>query len=144
MIKFPMKFEVEARGPSGIGSPWTAKAEQLPSIQCAIPKEFAGPGGGYSPEDLFALAVLSCLIATYKVYCEKEKITFDEIQGTSAATADKSPQGQGFLITHIEIHVIVKGSSDSEKAKKLLEMAIRDCAIGNSIKSSKTFHSDVS
>jgi hypothetical protein len=36
------------------------------------------------------------------------------------------------------------GTSDPDKAKKTLELAIKDCAVSNSIKSGKTFHLNVS
>ena len=71
MIKFPMKFEAEAHATPGASTQWTAQTDLLPPIPSAIPPEFMGPGGGYSPEDLFALALLNCLIATFKVYAEK-------------------------------------------------------------------------
>ena len=140
MVKFPMKFEVEARAPCGVSSQWIAQGDQLPPIPSAIPPDFMGPGGGYSPEDLFGIAVLNCLIAMYKVYCEKSKISFGEIKGKAVLTADKDPSSASFYISQIDVFLDVSGSSDSEKARKLLDLAIKDCPIGNSIKSAKSFH----
>ncbi|EKE07986.1 MAG: hypothetical protein ACD_17C00407G0001, partial [uncultured bacterium] len=53
MIKFPMKFQVQAQAGAGSHTKWDAQTEHLAPISCAIPPEFMGPGGGYSPEDLF-------------------------------------------------------------------------------------------
>jgi uncharacterized OsmC-like protein len=103
-----------------------------------------GPGGGYSPEDLFALAVLNCLIATYKAYCDKSKISFREVRGKALLTVDKIAANGGFSMTHIDITVKVAGASDPDLAKKTLETAIKDCAVSNSIKTGKTFHIDIS
>ena len=139
MVKFPMKFEVEAKAPSGVSSQWIASREELPPIPSAIPPEFMGPGGGYSPEDLFGIAILNCLIALYKVYCEKSKISFQEIKGKAVLTADKEPSSVSFYISHVDLFLEVSGSSDPEKGRKLLEAAIKDCPISNSIKSSKSF-----
>jgi uncharacterized OsmC-like protein len=144
MVKFPMKFEVQASASSGIHTPWTSQSDQLPPIPSAIPPEFMGPGGGYSPEDLFALAVLNCVIATFKVYCEKAKITFETIQGKANLTVDKLATEAGFGMTQIDITLNVLGTSDPDKAKKTLELSIKDCAVSNSIKSGKTFHLNVS
>ena len=143
MIKFPMKFEVEARSSSGISSQWVAQGDNLPPIPSAIPPDFMGPDGGYSPEDLFGIAILNCLIAMYKVYCEKSKLAFQEIQGKAILTADKDPGSVSFYISHVDIFLNVSGSSDPDKGKKLLETAIKDCPISNSIKSSKSFHVEV-
>ena len=140
MVKFPMNFEVEAKAPSGISSQWIAQANHLPPIPSAIPPEFTGPGGGYSPEDLFGIAVLNCLIALYKVYCEKSKLVFQEIKAKAVLTADKDPASVSFYISHIDVFLTVEGASDQEKARKLLESAIKDCPISNSIKSAKSFH----
>ncbi len=140
MVKFPMEFEVEAKALSGIQSPWTSQADSLPPIPCAIPPEFMGPGGGYSPEDLFALSVVNCMIATFKVYAEKSKVSFQAVRAKAELTVDKFATEAGFGMTHIEITFQIDGAQDKEKAKKTMETAIKDCAVGNSIKSGKTFH----
>ncbi|HSX26132.1 MAG TPA: OsmC family protein [Chlamydiales bacterium] len=142
MIKFPIKFEVEASAPQGSHGNWTAQTDLLPPIPCAIPPEFMGPGGGYSPEDLFAISLLNCLMATFKVYCEKSKVTFDEIKGKVILTVDRI-QPQGFAMTHADVSFHITGASDAEKARKIMDNAIKDCAVSNSIKTGKTFHIDI-
>ena len=139
-----MKFEVHARGSKGTSTLWNAHVDGLPPIDCAIPAEFAGPGGGYSPEDLFSLSLISCLIATFKVYCEKSNVTFEQVQSRAILIIDRHP-GENFIgITQIEVFIDVTGASDAEKVKGLLEKSIKDCMISNAIKSGKTFHLNVS
>ena len=138
-----MKFEVAANASSGIGSQWSAQTDKLPPIPSAIPPEFMGPGGGYSPEDLFAISVVNCMIATYKVYCEKSKVSFDEIKTRTVLTVDKNASEPSFYMSHLEFFIDVSGCSDPERGKKLLEAAIKDCAVSNSIKSAKSFHLNV-
>ncbi|MBM3184162.1 MAG: OsmC family protein [Chlamydiae bacterium] len=142
MLKFPLKFEVTSVSPAGISSVWKSQAGGLPPIPSAIPPEFMGPGKGYSPEDLFAISVMNCIIATYKVYCEKSKISFQEILGKATLTVDM--QDGSLKMTHLDIAFDVKGATDIEKARKVLDNAIRDCAVSNSIKSGKTFKITVS
>ena len=144
MLKFPMKFEVEATATSGISTQWTAKSHHLSPIPCAIPPEFTGPGGGYSPEDLFAMSVLNCIIATYKVYMEKSGVAFSSLKGRVVVTVDKNPADPGFNMSHLEFFIDVTGASNVEKARKLLDSGIKDCAVSNSVKSGKTFHLNVS
>lgn len=139
-----MKFEVKAASTSGANTQWDGGTEHLPSIIFAIPPEFMGPGGGYSPEDLFALSLLNCLIATFKVYAEKSRVTFQEIQGRITLTVDKIPGESGFAMTHADVFFDLTGVPDKEKAKKLLDQAIKDCAVSNSIKTEKTFHINIS
>ncbi len=135
-----MKFEVQASSHFGIGCKWSAQTEHLPPIECAIPPEFEGPGGGYSPEELFAIALLNCLIATFKVFSEKAKESFQEIHTRAILTMDRVPENSGFAITQAEIFFDIKSPSDEQKIRKLLEKAIKECAISNSIKTGKTFH----
>jgi uncharacterized OsmC-like protein len=144
MIKFPIKTEVKATATEGARKTWTVQAGSLPVIVSAIPPEFLGPGGGYSPEDLFALALLNCIIATFKVYCEKFKISFQELKSRAILTVDQQSSDNLVWMKHIEVFVDVTGSSDPEKIRRQLECAVKDCAVSNSIKSGKTFHLNVS
>lgn len=144
MIKFPMKFEVSASSPAGISAKWEGSSTHLPPIVCAIPPEFMGPGEGYSPEDLFALSLLNCLLATFKVYAEKSGVGFQEIRGKIQLTLDKIPGESGFAMTNADVFFDLIGASDQAKAKKILDQAIKDCAVSNSIKTGKTFHINIS
>ena len=139
-----MKFEVSASASPGASSIWQAICDKLPPINCAIPPEFMGPGGGYSPEDLFALSLLNCLIATFKVYAEKSKVGFQEIKGRINLTVDKIAGESGFAMTQADVFFDVTGASDRDRVKKLLDQAIKDCAVSNSIKTGKTFHINIS
>lgn len=138
-----MKFEVRASSPSGVGSTWTSQTNHHPPIPISIPPEFMGPGGGFSPEDLFAMSVLNCIIATFKVYAEKSKAAFSEIKGKAVLTVDKQAESPAIGMTHIDISLDVTGASDQENIRKLLDKAIKDCAVSNSIKSGKTFQINI-
>lgn len=143
MIKFPMKFDVFANSPKGINTTWKAGEKDLPPIESAIPPEFMGPGGGYSPEALFALSIVNCIIATFKVYAERGALSYEKVEGNASLTVDKLPEG-GFGMTQIDITLDVTQASHVDNVRKTLEQAIKDCAVSNSIKSGKTFHVNVS
>lgn len=144
MIRFPVKTEVKATATQGVRTHWDAQAGTLPAINSSIPPEFLGPGGGYSPEDLFAIALVNCIIATFKVYCEKFKLSFAELHAKAILTTDLQPSDNLIWMKHIEVFIDVTGSSDEEDIRRQLESAIRNCAVSNSIKSGKTFHLNVS
>jgi|GEM_PF-343269 len=143
MIKFPIKTEVKASATEGVRKSWTVQSDSLPEIVSAIPPEFLGPGGGYSPGDLFTLSLLNCIIGTFKVYCEKFKISFRELNSRAILTIDQQQADNIILMKHIEVFIDVSGASDRDKVRKQLENAIKDCAVANSIKSGKTFHLNV-
>jgi uncharacterized OsmC-like protein len=140
MLKFPLSFEVESNTPKGMNTTWESKSGSLPPISCAIPPEFSGPGGGYSPEDFFAMAALNCIIATFKVYAEKSNQEFENLSGKVKAIMNKDPKEGCLAITDLEIEIHIKGAKDPEKIKKTVEQAIKECAVCNSIKCGKTFN----
>lgn len=143
MVQFPLHFEIEATAKEGIGQTWETKIKDSPPVKATIPVEFGGPGDGYSPEDFFAMGVLNCIIATFKVYCEKGSLHFENLTSSAKATMGKHPTEHCLCITEIEISINVEGSSDADKVKKTLEHSIKECAISNSITSGKTFHLNV-
>ena len=138
-----MNFEAESTAKAGIQQTWNAKADSYPPIISSIPAEFGGPGGGYSPEDLFALALVNCLIATFKVYAEKSNVVYDEIKAHAKLTLDKDPAGASLLMTQVETTFDITGAQDKEKVKKTLESSIQHCAVSNSIKSGKTYQINI-
>jgi len=139
MIKYPLVFDVEAKSTSGIETLMEGAAHNNPPIPCAIPPEFGGPGGGYSPEDLYALAVVSCLIATFKVFATRAKFSFSDIKGGAKLTIDRNSQGVPEL-QKLDLHFTLTGVEDQEKAKLLFGEAEKYCLVSNAIRSEKTFN----
>lgn len=138
MIKYPMHFEGHVKSTKGMETPLQADAEGLPPINCAIPKEFAGPGGGYSPEDLYILSVLSCLIATFKVFAQKAGLEFGEISAKGTLMIDRNEQGIPEL-KKLDTEFTLTGVQDQEKAKTILAESEKYCLVSNAIKTEKSF-----
>lgn len=132
-----MKFTVQAQASSGVPGTWEASAEHFPALICAIPKEFQGSGDGYSPEDLFAISVMNCIIATYKVIAKMVNLTFDKI--TSDATVSIEVVNKKPTITSLHINFKVHQPSDPAKAEKIFEDTKRNCMVSNAISIEKTF-----
>ncbi len=143
MIKLPVSFVVFCEASSGIANLWKSKADDLTPIDSAIPPEFGGPGKGYSPEDFFALSVLNCVVATFKVYTEKLNLSFQKLSGKTEIKMDRHPQENHLWVSHINVSIKVEGASDQVKVKETLDRAVKECAVSNSVKSGKTFHLEV-
>jgi uncharacterized OsmC-like protein len=141
MPEFPIKFEVKANASAGISKSWTATENSSKPIECAIPPVFHGPGQGYSPEGLFGISILNCIIAFYKTLCEKSNVQFSNLESSASMTMDYSSDDDSILsITEIDFNITVNGSSDPEKAKILLEQSASRCPLSNSIKCGKTYN----
>ena len=139
MIKYPLYFEGDVKSSKGMNTHLEASAGGYSPIDCAIPKEFLGPGGGYSPEDLYLLALTTCLIATFKVFAEKAKVVYTEINAKAKLMIDRNAQGSPEL-QKIEVTFMLAGVQDQEKAKKVLGESEKYCLVSNAIKSEKAFH----
>lgn len=142
-MQFPIKFLVDATAEEKIATTWQAKADDLPPITSCIPREFGGPSNGYSPEDLFALSIVNCIIATLKVYAEKSQVSFKSLSAQAELTMDKHTSDNYLFMSHIDIRIQITGASDKSKLENILERSIKDCAISNSVKTGKTYQIDI-
>jgi len=138
MIKYPLYFHAEVKSGSGKDTPFEGRVEEYPPVVCAIPKGFGGKGGGYSPEELYIMAISACLIATFKVFAEKAQLAFEDIHADAKLTIDRNEQGVPEL-QKVDVVVTLKGAKDQEKAKTLLGEAEKFCLVTNAVKSAKTF-----
>ncbi|KPK33058.1 MAG: hypothetical protein AMS24_02355 [Chlamydiae bacterium SM23_39] len=142
MIKFPLNFEVYSEATSGICNKWKIHINAYEPITCCIPTEFYGPGEGYTPEDFFALSILNCMIASFKIACEKENANFDKVK-TKAKLIMNLDANNKLIFSEINIIIDVEGASDIEKVKKILERSVNDCPVSNAIKTPKTLQLNV-
>jgi len=141
MIQYPMSFPVSASSSSGIQKRWTSEA-QLQKLTLAIPPEFEGPGEGLSPEDLYALALQNCFIATFKVFAEKSRLSFEAINTEAVLQVDRDENGKPWMARfHLKVKLL--GVEQKESAQRLLEKTSQGCMILNSVKTAKTFEFQV-
>jgi organic hydroperoxide reductase OsmC/OhrA len=142
MIHYPMEFTVQIESASGIQTVWNASVPQLPSLKVAIPPEFEGPGGGFSPEDFFILATANCFAATFKVMAEKSNLNFEKLHIAGVSTVDRDSAGRPW-IQKLFFKVKVTGSSDRERMERILNKASQSCIILHSVKSELGFEFEV-
>jgi organic hydroperoxide reductase OsmC/OhrA len=139
MINFPLTFRVSADGPSGINTTWNSSAvASSGKVTMAIPPEFDGPGGGFSPEDIYALALQNCFVATFKVFAEKSRLAYSQIRTEATLDVDRGDDGKPWM-ARFHLKVNLEGVTQNETAKRILERVSQNCMILNSTKTEKTF-----
>jgi uncharacterized OsmC-like protein len=148
MVQYPLKFSVSAEGLSGIDSTWNTRVpahrpEEYRDLIAAIPPEFQGPGGGYSPEDFYALALLNCFMATFRVIASKSQLVFQSVKLKGELVVDRDEKGSPWM-KHFHLSANVEGAPDPERARRLLEKTSQSCLILNSVKTGKTFEFEAS
>lgn len=138
MVTFPQTYTVSATAANGVASPWETSGPAGVTLIGAIPPEFDGPGGGFSPEELYALALANCFVATFKVVAERSRMAFKQLDVRAALTVDLSPEGKPWMAA-MNFHVALSGVENIEKAHRLLEKSTTSCLILNSVKTEKHF-----
>ncbi len=132
MITYPIEFKSETTAKTGMSSTWTTRSQYQETL-ISVPPEFNGPGGGLSPEDLFNQALTNCFVATFKVYVENSKLTFEDLIVSSKLIVDldenRRPIMKEFFLT-AQIH----SPSNAERALLLAKKASESGFILNSVK----------
>ena len=143
MITYPLHFGVSAESSSGIQTTWTTRAEALDaSVPVAIPPEFEGPGGGFSPEDLYAIALANCFVATFKVFAEKSRLEYRDVKVHARLAVDRDPAGKPWM-ARVDVRVDLSGAAREDQARRLLERTSQSCMILNSVNTEKHFEFNV-
>jgi uncharacterized OsmC-like protein len=143
MIQYPLSFRVQAKTPSGVSTPWMTSVPGFGSeLTAAIPPEFEGPGGGYSPEDFYALAILNCFAATFKVIAGHSKLDYESLALEGTLTVDRNEKGAPWM-KHFVLRATLTAPNDPDRAKRILEKTSQSCIVLNSVKTEKEFQFEI-
>lgn len=140
MSAFPKTFSVSSQGLSGVHETWVNKLvdKDCTPLVMAIPPEFEGPGGAYSPEDLYALSLMNCYLATFKFIAEKSKLHYESIYGNATLFVDKGEEKSPWM-ERVLIRIRLDGASQNDRALSLMEKTKAHCMILNSVKTKIEF-----
>ncbi|MEP7170893.1 MAG: OsmC family protein [Bacteroidota bacterium] len=104
-------------------------------IEVATPPEFPnGVKEKWTPEHLFIAAVNSCLMSTFLLVAANSKFEFISFESNAVGKIEKV-EGK-FAVTEITLKptLVIPSTQNEAKAKRVLEMSEKACAISNSIK----------
>lgn len=132
-ITYPVHFNVKSHSGEGIASRWEADYS-WGDLELSVPREFEGPGGGASPEDLYALSLLNCFIATFKVYAEKSRLAYQSISGDADLIVDNAGEKMPWM-SEVKINIVLNKPEDENKAERILNKVRDTGMILNSVKS---------
>lgn len=132
-IKYPINFNVKSYAEEGIASRWEADYS-WGDLELSVPREFEGPGGGASPEDLYALSLLNCFIATFKVYAEKSRLGYQSISGDAELVVDSAGEKMPWM-SEVKLSIAINKPEDEHKAERILNKVKDTGMILNSVKS---------
>jgi organic hydroperoxide reductase OsmC/OhrA len=132
MISYPVSFHGASKASSGIQNEWKVTSSGLDTT-CSVPKEFEGAGGAFSPEDFFLLSLQNCFVATFKVYAEYSRLSFDQLNVTSELIVDKNDNLKP-VMKACKLIIELSNPSDKKKADLLIKKTLENGFILQSVK----------
>ncbi len=141
MFKYPMFFQAKSSTQSGVQKTWTITSKTNQdnwTATCAVPPEFNGPGGGFSPEDLFAQALTNFFVSNFKLYAENYKLDYEGLNASSTLTVDLD-ENKKPVMKKLKLSVSINNPSNQDKAELLAKKAFQSGFILNSVKTEIEF-----
>lgn len=141
MIKYPIEFACSAEAKSGVASNWSIRSSEAEAA-CCVPREFDGPGGAFSPEDLYAQALTNCFLATFKVYAQGARLDYARLSAEARLVVDldetKRPVMKSFAL-----RARIESPTDVDRAKRIAQKAFDSGFILNSVKTDRSFEFEI-
>lgn len=116
------------------GKAGVVKMSGRPDVEFATPPDFGGPGGYWSPEDLFLASVNSCILTTFTYFAERFGILFEGYE--SGIKGEVELVGGKFAFTKITVtpRVYIADGAQTPKVQDALAKSEKYCLISASIK----------
>ena len=118
-------------------------AEGLPTLEVAIPPEFRGHEGIWSPEHLLVASVASCIMNTFLAIADASKFSFSGYESSARGILEKTDSGYQFTTIEIEVGLTVSEEQAVPKGVRLLQKAEENCFVSNSVKATVTLNPSV-
>lgn len=123
---------------------WTSEkkglvsAGGLPTLEVAVPPEFNGHEGIWSPEHLLVAAVASCIMNTFLAIAEASKFSFEGYESSARGLLEKTDSGYRFTTIEVEVGLTVAEEQAVAKGIRLLQKAEENCFVSNSVEAQVT------
>ncbi len=104
------------------------------TIKTDAPRDNQGEGQHFSPTDLLANALGTCIITVMGIKARAEKISMEGATFHVKKKMASNPR----RISEVEVHIYMPSHDYSDREKKILEKAAHHCPVANSL------HPDVS
>jgi len=105
-----------------------------PTFEVAPPPEFKGPGGVWTPEDLFVGAIDACTMTTFLALASRKQLALVSYESSAHGTLENVDGKYQFTEVTIAPQITVANAGDIPAAESLVRDAEAHCLISNSIK----------
>jgi peroxiredoxin-like protein len=141
MHPFPHRYTASAHA-TAEGATMVA-SDGVPDLVTAIPPQFGGTGGQWSPETLFIGAVADCFALTFRAMAAASKLSWLSLDCEAAGEVDRVDGVVRFTAIALRARLLVSANTDIERARRLLEKAERGCLVTRSLAFEASLEADV-
>lgn len=128
-------WKYEANVDWSAGRAGIMRSANKPEIPVAAPPEFGGPQeGSWTPEDLLATSVASCIMTTALFFIERGKIVLRSYGSKAAATMEKTPSGLAITGIALDISITLENPEQESALRQAMERAEKNCPISAVLK----------
>lgn len=109
-----------------------AEAEHLASGEVIVtdaPIDNKGKGEAFSPTDLLATSLASCMITVMAIHAQKNSLPFERVNAQVTKIMGSEPR----RIATIEVRIDIDGTGLTESQRNTLSMIARNCPVALSL-----------
>ncbi len=121
-----------------------ASSEGVPPIQIALPENLGGPGGSWSPDELFVSSAEACTMLTF-FWLLKDKDVEVLSYESEAEGVSHIASGGVFRFTKVTIRptITIKKEDDISEVKEAVKKLDDWCCVSNSVKTEVAIEADI-
>ena len=108
-------------------------SEGKPSVEVATPPEFGGPEDIWTPEDLLAGSVATCIMTSALFYLDRAGVQPKSYTSRSTATMEKTATGLVITGIRVDISVSLEDAAQQGAATHAIEQAEKTCPVSNAL-----------
>jgi organic hydroperoxide reductase OsmC/OhrA len=115
----------------------------VPSLLSAPPVEFEGPGNQWSPEALFAAAIASCFMLTFRSVARASRLTWLNLECDVDAILERVEGVTQFTRVVTRATLTVPEGTSTELCERVLNKTEQNCLVANSLRSKRELHMEI-
>lgn len=141
MQPYPHHYTVHALGPAA--GALQLDTQGAPSLACAPPREFDGPGDQWSPEALLVAAAASCFILSFRAVARASHLPWVRLECSVEGTLERVEGVTRFTRMLTRARLTAPASASVELCEKLLHKAEAVCLIANSLNATRELRTEI-
>ena len=141
MHPYPHVYKVSVAAPAE--GEVTLSALDLPDMSLLAPPEFDGPPGYWSPETLFAGAIASCFVLSFRAIARASKLEWTRVAAEVDGILERVEGVTRFTHVTVRATLTVPPGVDAARARTLMEKAEKVCLVSNSLTAERHLEAEV-